>query len=185
MALLWKQLQHLHAKPTLPRSAPVSRHKIAPLPTPHRHVLFDVLAPLFNLQHLFGLYTPAAQLLVLGPQNGSDAELQHELRKYINTPDPALSLLRLTWDADAAWLGEYVRRVLGEEAARQRGGGLVCFKASKVGVLSVRCAGDVCGGVLAVRLMQSSACYCTGGSSQQRHCMRQQDKPVTAARQPT
>ena len=39
----------------------------APLPPrPRRsHVIFDVLVPLFNMQHLFGVYTPNAQVIFL------------------------------------------------------------------------------------------------------------------------
>ncbi len=85
--------------------------------------MFDVLVPLFNLQHLFGLYSPATQILILGPQGPSPEGLARELTRMVNTANPDKSLLHLTWDRDAEFLEDYARYVLGE--ARE---GLVCFK---------------------------------------------------------
>jgi len=89
--------------------------------------MYDVLVPMFNMQHLFGVYTPAAQVLITGVVNGTEQELRDSLARLINTPDPRMSLLHLTWDKDAAFLKDYAAEVLGAGAAD----GLVCFRVSE------------------------------------------------------
>lgn len=101
----------------------------APSYHPRRHVLYDVLVPIFNMQHVFGVYTPDAQILIPQAVAGSEEELARSLPRLINTARPQDSLLRLTWDHDAAWVRDYARRVLDEGTAQGR----VCFKVGGVG----------------------------------------------------
>jgi hypothetical protein len=85
--------------------------------------MYDVLVPMFNLQLLFGMYTRDAQILILGAQGGDEELMRKDLPRNLNTADADQSVLRLTWDHDAALLGDYARSVLGEGSA-----GLVCFE---------------------------------------------------------
>ncbi|EFN58307.1 hypothetical protein CHLNCDRAFT_142310 [Chlorella variabilis] len=87
------------------------------------HVMFDVMVPIFNMQHQFGLYDPAAQILIPFAVNGSDDDLRYWLPKLVNTRKPEKSVLRLTHDHEAAWVGEYAAAALGDSRD-----GLVCFK---------------------------------------------------------
>ena len=50
------------------RNGQVYKHCVAAQALPFvwcRHIVYDVLVSLFNMQHLFGVYTPDAQILVL------------------------------------------------------------------------------------------------------------------------
>lgn len=105
----------------------------APPPPPCRHVMFDVLVPLFNMQHLFGVYTPDAQPLILRAMNGTEADLRARLPRLINTPRPEMSLLRLAWRHDDEWAGEYAARLLGAPPGAPLQG-LVCFKVRRPAV---------------------------------------------------
>lgn len=62
------------------------------------------------------------QVLIAGAVKGGDDQLAAALPRLINTRSPDQSLLRLTWEHDAAWLKGYASSVLGDA-----GGGLVCF----------------------------------------------------------
>jgi len=93
------------------------------------HVQFDLAVPLFNLQHLFGIYRPDAQVLVLNKTLSDNwEEVAYYMERMINTPKPERSIFRLSWDSDAAWLSNYAQRVLGDADD-----GLVCFKTLLVG----------------------------------------------------
>lgn len=89
--------------------------------------MFDVLVPIFNMQHRFGLYDPSAQVLIPFAVNGSDADLNFWLPRLVNTPRPEHSVLHLTYSHPAAWTREYAAGVLGG------GQGLVCFRALLAG----------------------------------------------------
>ena len=89
--------------------------------------MYDLLTPMFTMQHLFGIYTPDAQPLILH-QLGNYTDYDWRLQLLVNTPNPAKSLLRLTWDHYATTLANYTREVLGEGNE-----GLVCFKVSRKG----------------------------------------------------
>lgn len=95
--------------------------------------MFDVLVPLFNMQHLFGVYTPDAQPLILRAMNGTEADLRARLPRLINTPRPEMSLLRLAWRHDDEWAGEYAARLLGAPPGAPLQG-LVCFKVRRPAV---------------------------------------------------
>ncbi|GAB4817394.1 hypothetical protein N2152v2_004440 [Parachlorella kessleri] len=95
------------------------------------HVMYDLLTPLFTMQHLFGIYTPDAQPLILH-QLGNYTDYDWRLQLLVNTPNPAKSLLRLTWDHYATTLANYTRDVLGEGNE-----GLVCFKTLLAGSYSL------------------------------------------------
>lgn len=93
------------------------------------HVMFDLAVPLFNAQHLFGVYRPDAQVLVLNQTlNDKWEDVDHFMERMINTPDPSRSLFRLSWDSDALWLRNYTRALLGDE-----GDGLICFRSVLAG----------------------------------------------------
>ena len=96
-------------------------------------MLYDIAVPLFNMQHLFGIYTPLAQPLLL-PGDASNAEVEEKLRellpKVANNSDPDMNPLRLHWDSYPAYTSDYVRHVLGDGQP-----GLVCFKVSADGRL--------------------------------------------------
>lgn len=79
------------------------------------------------MQHLFGLYTPDAQPLILRAVNSTEDDVRAGLPRLINTPLPEMSLLRLTWDHDDEWAGEYAARLLGAAPAVPMQG-LVCFR---------------------------------------------------------
>ncbi|KAL4442053.1 hypothetical protein ABPG77_011314 [Micractinium sp. CCAP 211/92] len=108
----------------------------AGLTTNFGHVLYDVLVPLFNMQHRFGVYTPDAQPLILRATNGSEAELRKRLPRLINTRRPEMSLLRLAWRNDDEWAGEYAARLLGAAPGSQPRG-LVCFQTVLAGTGSL------------------------------------------------
>ena len=65
-------------------------HRAMAAPTPSelltspssRHVIYDVAVPLFNMQHLFGIYTPLAQPLLL-TGDASTARRERRLRKLL------------------------------------------------------------------------------------------------------
>ena len=86
--------------------------------------MFDLAVPLFNLQHLWGVYRSDAQVLMLNRTSGDMWEgVDFYARRMVITPDPKRSVFRLTWDRDATWTANYTRSVLGDS-----GDGLVCFK---------------------------------------------------------
>lgn len=84
------------------------------------------MVPLFNMQHLFGIYTPKAQPLAVGECTEKKQKfLWQLLPMFINTPRPEMSILRLHWDNNLAFAADYAAQVLGDA-----GDGHVCFKAS-------------------------------------------------------
>jgi hypothetical protein len=89
--------------------------------------MFDVLVPIFNMQHRFGLYDASAQVLIPFAVNGSDDDLRFWLPRLVNTPRADQSVLHLTYTHPAAWTREYAAAVLGG------GSGLVCFRALLAG----------------------------------------------------
>ena len=98
-------------------------------PRPHpcparRHAMYDLAVPLFNLQHLWGVYRPDAQVLLLNQTSADSWQgIDYYARRMVITPDPQRSVFRLTWDSDATWTANYTRQVLGDGRD-----GLVCFK---------------------------------------------------------
>lgn len=113
------------------------------------HIVYDVLVPLFNMQHLFGVYTPDAQILVLDrhlndtlrnhedgvyPEGDSPKEaLIRRMRKFLNTTDPSASMFRLLWDHNAMWPRDYSLKQLGRGRDGQGRDGLICFKSVLAG----------------------------------------------------
>lgn len=86
--------------------------------------MYDLAVPLFNLQHLWGVYRADAQVLLLNKTSADSwAGIDHYARRMVITPDPQRSVFRLTWDRDATWTANYTREVLGGDRE-----GLVCFK---------------------------------------------------------
>ena len=114
-------------------------HRAMAAPTPSelltspssRHVIYDVAVPLFNMQHLFGIYTPLAQPLLL-TGDASTARRERRLRKLlpllVTNATRGASPLHVHWDHPAAHPADYVQHVLGGP-----GNGLVCFKVLFVG----------------------------------------------------
>jgi hypothetical protein len=93
------------------------------------HAMYDLAVPLFNLQHLWGVYRPDAQVLMLNKTSADTWQgIDFYARRMVITPDPQRSVFRLTWDRDATWTGNYTREVLGGNR-----NGLVCFKSLLVG----------------------------------------------------
>ncbi|KAL4439224.1 hypothetical protein ABPG77_004126 [Micractinium sp. CCAP 211/92] len=94
------------------------------------HAMFDLAVPLFEAQHLFGIYRPDAQVLILNQTlNDRWEEVAYYMERMVNTRDPARSVFRLSWDSDARWLRQYAAQVLGDD-----GNGLVCFRTALAGV---------------------------------------------------
>lgn len=86
--------------------------------------MYDLAVPLFNLQHLWGVYRPDAQVLLLNKTSADSWQgIDFYARRMVITPDPQRSVFRLTWDNDATWTANYTREVMGGERD-----GLVCFK---------------------------------------------------------
>ena len=93
---------------------------------PCRHVVYDIAVPLFNMQHLFGIYTHNAQPLIL-PGDASTAQRERRLRELlpvlVNNATRGASPMRMHWKRYTAFAADYVREVLGDDEP-----GLVCFK---------------------------------------------------------
>lgn len=80
--------------------------------------------PLFNLQHMFGIYTPRAVPLVMGCADAAnETQFRKILPKKLNNPRPELSLLQLHWDHNMTLAADLASQVLGSA-----GDGLVCFR---------------------------------------------------------
>ncbi|PSC71910.1 Carotenoid cleavage dioxygenase 8 [Micractinium conductrix] len=96
-----------------------------------QHVVYDIAVPLFNMQHLFGIYTHNAQPLIL-PGDASTAQRERRLRELlpvlVNNATRGASPMRMHWKRYTAFAADYVREVLGDDEP-----GLVCFKTVLVG----------------------------------------------------
>ncbi|PSC68931.1 DNA-damage-repair toleration chloroplastic-like [Micractinium conductrix] len=96
------------------------------------HVLYDFTQALFNMQHLFGVYTPQAQPLLL-PVGAHDQRKWHgELRKLFSNLRAEKSMAALHWNSPVEFAADYGEALLGGGGGGG-GGGLVCFKSVLVG----------------------------------------------------